>query len=290
VCLILLNMLGIINMMSVHLSSTKGDERVPHAYEAIAATLRSEILDNTWPAGSVLPTIPDLTERFGVSRITVRGAIEQLVSEGLVYTGYLQGRRGTIVRRRGRVDHFPTDAINPARPASQRDSFEESVLKAGRRPSKKFVMRVEVAPPEIAARLGADPDELVVQRTVYQYVDDEPWSRERSYFPADLAQQTGIDTPHDIPQGTLRRLREAGFAEIAFVDEVTDENAGPEDAADLAIPIGSPLLVQTRTAATAQRVTRVTKVVRSGGRNRLVWEMGDPSGLDVIRKARQEEL
>jgi GntR family transcriptional regulator len=108
---------------------------VPHAYEAIAATLRSEILDNTWPAGSVLPTIPDLTQRFGVSRITVRGAIEQLVSEGLVYTGYLQGRRGTIVRRRGRVDHFPTDAINPARPASQRDSFEESVIKAGRRPS-----------------------------------------------------------------------------------------------------------------------------------------------------------
>ncbi|MGH3755495.1 MAG: hypothetical protein ACRDRP_22935 [Pseudonocardiaceae bacterium] len=85
----------------------------------------------------------------------------------------------------------------------------------------------------------------------------------------------------------MRRLREAGFAEIAFVDEVTDENAGPDDAADLAIPIGSSLLVQTRTGATAQRVTRVTKTVRVGGRNRLVWEMGDPNGLDVIRAARQ---
>ncbi|MGH3850210.1 MAG: UTRA domain-containing protein [Pseudonocardiaceae bacterium] len=164
------------------------------------------------------------------------------------------------------------------------------MIKAGRRPSKKFVMRVETAPPEIAARLSAAPDELVVQRTLYQYVDDEPWSRERSYFALDLAHQTGIDTPHDISHGTLRRLREAGFGEIAFVDEVTDENAGPDDAADLAIPIGSSLLVQTRTGATAQRVTRVAQTVRVGGRNRLVWEMGDPNGLDVIRAARQVAL
>lgn len=34
---------------------------------------------------------------------------------------------------------------------------------------------------------------------------------------------------------------------------------------DLAVPIGSSLLVQIRTGATVQRVTRVTKVVRRSG-------------------------
>lgn len=265
---------------------TEGD-RVPHAYEAIAATLRTEILDNTRLAGTALPTIPDLMERFGVSRITVRGALDQLASEGLVYTGYLEGRRGTIVRSRGRVDHYPTDAIRPDRPNSGRDSFEESVIRAGRKPSKKFVMQISTPPTDIASRLGAKPDELVVQRTLYQYIDDEPWSRERSYFPLDLAKETGIDTPNDIPQGTLRRLREAGYAEISYVDEVTDERASPEEAADLAIPTGSALQVQTRTGATADRITRVTRTVRLGGRTRLLWEIGEKTGLEVIRRTRK---
>ena len=257
-----------------------------HAYESIAATLRSEIITGTWPARTALPTIPELIERFGVSRITVRGALDQLSREGLIYGGYLGGKRGMIVRSHGRTDHYATDALNPSRPVTNHDSFGESAIKARRAPSKRFVMRIEVAPVEISTRLGVLVDELVVQRTVYQYLDDEPWSRERSYFSLDLAQETGIDTPHDIPQGTLRRLRECGHVEVAHVDEATDENASPEDAEDLAVPIGSTLLVQMRTGASEKRITRVTKTVRLGGRNRLIWELGDPEGLEVIRAAR----
>ncbi|MGH3800900.1 MAG: hypothetical protein ACRDTD_12320 [Pseudonocardiaceae bacterium] len=94
----------------------------------------------------------------------------------------------------------------------------------------------------------------------YQQTPDDHAHRStvKRGFALDLAPQTGIDTPHDIPQGTVCRLREPGFAEIAFVDEITDENAVPEDATDLAIPISSALLVQTRTGATAQRVTPLT--------------------------------
>lgn len=261
---------------------------MPYAYEAIAAELRGEIADGTWPAGTTLPTIQDLVNRFEVSRITVRGALEQLANQGLTYTGYVQGRRGTIVRSRGRIDHYPTDALNRDRATTAHDSFTESVIKSGRKPTKRFFMRIEVAPPEIASRLGVAADELVVQRTTYQYVDGEPWSRERSYFPLDLAQQAGVDTPHDIPHGFLRKMQETGFHEIAHVDEATDESADLEEAADLLIPVGAPLLVQVRTGATADRITRVTRTIRIGGHNRLVWEFGDADALNVIRRARQD--
>jgi GntR family transcriptional regulator len=265
-------------------------KRVPHAYEAVATELRAEILQGTWPAGSLLPTIPDLVERFGVSPITVRGGLQQLAAEGLVYTGYANGRRGTIVRSRRRIDHYVTDALRPDRPASNWDSFSEQVLRAGRTPTKRFMMKIETAPPEIAARLGLAPDELLVQRTVYQMVDGEPYSRERSYFPLDLAREVGLDTPHDIPQGTLRRLREVGYAEEAFVDEAADQQAGPEEAQDLFIPVGTTLSVQTRTAATATRLTRVTQTIRLGGRSTLIWETGADAGLNLIRSTREHAL
>jgi GntR family transcriptional regulator len=147
-------------------------------------------------------------------------------------------------------------------------------------------MRIELPPEDVARRLGVSPDELVVVRVTYQLLDNEPWARETSYYPRDLAAEVGLDSPHDISEGTIRALAEAGYREVAHVDEVTDETAGSADARDLAIPVGYPMLVQTRTAATDQRITRVTRYVRLGQRTRLIWELGREAGLNIIRSAR----
>ncbi|HYJ68955.1 MAG TPA: GntR family transcriptional regulator [Nocardioidaceae bacterium] len=256
------------------------------AYTQIARQLGAEIHDGTHAAGTALPTIPELMERFGVSRITIRGALGELANQGLVYTGYGEGRRGTFVRASGRTDHYATDALKLGRKRSNYDAFSESAERAGRKPSKRFSMRIEVPPAEIAKRLGVGTDELVVVRSLHQLLDDEPWSTETSYFPRDLATKVGLDTPHDIPGGTIRALADAGFKEIAHVDEITDSVADDSDAADLGVPTGYPLLVQLRTGATADLVTRVTRYVRLGRRTRILWELGRDAGLAVIRDAR----
>lgn len=149
-------------------------------------------------------------------------------------------------------------------------------------------MRIEPAPLDVTRRLGIGKDDLVVLRTIYQLLDDEPWSREVGYYPRDLAAEVGLDIPQDIPRGTIRALADAGHKETAHVDEVTYEAASPQDAHDLSITVGAPLVVQTRTAATPQRVTRVMRYVRIAERNRLIWELGEGSGLDVIRKTYEE--
>jgi DNA-binding GntR family transcriptional regulator len=109
---------------------------VAHAYAQIADDLANEIANGTWQGGSPLPTIPELQERFGVSRITVRGALDTLAKQGLVYTGYAKGRRGTLVRSLGRTDHYATDALKPSRKRSRSDAFTENAERAGKTASK----------------------------------------------------------------------------------------------------------------------------------------------------------
>jgi GntR family transcriptional regulator len=256
------------------------------AYTQIAQQLAAEIHDGTYAAGTALPTIPELQERFGVSRITVRGALGELANQGLVYTGYVEGRRGTLVRATGRTDHYATDALKAGRKRSSYDAFSENAERAGRRPSKRFAMRIETPPSEVATRLGTNPDDLVVVRSLLQLLDDEPWSTETSYYPRDLAAEVGLDTPHDIAPGTIRALADAGYKEIAHIDELTDAVADEADAQDLGVPVGYPLLIQMRTGATADRVTRVTRFVRLGRRTRVLWELGREAGLRVIQTTR----
>lgn len=61
--------------------------------DAVAERLRELILDGTFPAGSAL-TESELTETFGVSRHTVRTALQLLVPDGLVE---LVANRGAFV-------------------------------------------------------------------------------------------------------------------------------------------------------------------------------------------------
>ncbi|QYN17632.1 GntR family transcriptional regulator [Amycolatopsis sp. DSM 110486] len=258
-----------------------------HTYELIAQTLATEIDNGTWPAGSLLPTLAELEKRFSASRITVRGALEQLDKRGYVYTGRAEGRRGTVVRHRGRTSIVANLAIRPDRPNSDTsDAFIEAAELAGRTPSKRFERRIEIPPKAIADRLGIAPDEPVVARTLTQLLDEEPWSIEVGHYPMDLAREVGLDVETDIKGGTARALEAAGYKEIAHFDEVTDETADADEAYRLAVPIGSPLLVVVRTAATADRVTRVMRYLRLGGRTRLIWEQGAREGLDVIAAAR----
>src|SRR3954452_8103932 len=55
---------------------TLADETIAH--------LRAQITSGTWPVGSRIPTEPELVERLGVARNTVREAIRALAHNGLL--------------------------------------------------------------------------------------------------------------------------------------------------------------------------------------------------------------
>lgn len=249
-------------------------------YRYVAAQLRREIYSGQRKPGDQLPTYPELAKQLGISVTTARNAVMELVRENLVYTA---SSKGTIVRDRRILEYNATDPLRPDRPKTGDDVWVETGQKAGRKASKSFEMHIEPADNEVASWLNVPPESWVVMRRLIQYLDGEPWSYEVSHYPRDLAEATGIDSPRDIEEGTTRRLRDRGFAEIAWNDSITSHPAGPDEAETLAVPVGTYIYDVIRVGATAERVTRVTRTRRVADRNRLLYEIGDDAGLDIIR-------
>lgn len=62
--------------------------------DTATTTLRQEIIDGTWVVGGKLPSEARLSNRFGVSRLTVREALHRLRDQGLLQSR--QGRGYTV--------------------------------------------------------------------------------------------------------------------------------------------------------------------------------------------------
>lgn len=101
-------------------------------YEALARALRQMILSGTYGAGDLLPTEAVLTERFGVSRQTVRKALEQLAADGLIEKRQGSGSRVTgavLLTRRRRVAvllTYPGEYTHPTLLGDMRDVLARS--------------------------------------------------------------------------------------------------------------------------------------------------------------------
>ncbi|MEA2333295.1 MAG: GntR family transcriptional regulator [Thermoleophilaceae bacterium] len=83
----------------------------PIAYRALAAELRDALQQGKYRQGEQIPTEAELSESFGVSRQTVRRALQDLVAEGLVFRvpgrgsfAALPARSGQYLRSVGSVD------------------------------------------------------------------------------------------------------------------------------------------------------------------------------------------
>ncbi|MGB3712956.1 MAG: GntR family transcriptional regulator [Candidatus Promineifilaceae bacterium] len=59
--------------------------------DQVADSLRESILDGEWQAGDALPTEPELSEMFDVSRAVVRDATRMLAAQGLVEVRHGKG-------------------------------------------------------------------------------------------------------------------------------------------------------------------------------------------------------
>lgn len=140
-------------------------------YAAIAADLRERY--QSLPAGTRLPNEKELAEEFGVSRMTVRQAL-QLLAEQM-----------QVVRIRGRGT-FVQDLVVAKDQALT--SFTEDMVARGVSPVTRLVALEEMDIPEdLAAELLAPPRTRVVRVERLRFAGDEPICHETVHIPLTLA-------------------------------------------------------------------------------------------------------
>ncbi|HEY3542720.1 MAG TPA: GntR family transcriptional regulator [Gaiellaceae bacterium] len=165
--------------------------RRPPLSDAVRDDLRRLILTGSFPAGSRLPNEPDLCERYDVSRITLREAVQ-----GLVQEGYLLRRQGsgTYVTRR------PTLQNSLDQNFSYTDYLRQAGIRAGR---KVLSAKVVPADAKVAEALSLEPDTKVVEIKRLRTADGQPAVYSVDTIPSDI-----VNLAEDRPalRGSLYRL------------------------------------------------------------------------------------
>ncbi len=179
--------------------------------------------------GEAIPSERLLCERFGVSRMTVRQAVDALVVEGLLHRE--QGR-GTFVA--------PTKMDLEVRLAS----FGEEMRRRGMEPSSKVLATEEVAAaPDIADALDLLPGEQVFHLHRVRYADGEPMAIEQAWLPGYLTPGLFDD---GAPSSIYGELRRRGLEPDWGEDTVAATEVDAQDAALLGLRTGNAVLRLTR--------------------------------------------
>lgn len=222
----------------------RSDDKPP--YRQIAGMLRQAISSGQLTDGERLPSEAALIDHFGVARMTVRQAVQDLRSEGLVVSEH---GRGVFVRPAPPIRRLASDRFARRHRASGKAAFTVEAEKSGYTPQVDNITVTREKPnPTVAERLRLTTDDDVVVRSRRYLADGRPVETAISYIPAAFAQNTKIEQVDTGPGGIYARLEDAGHVLARFTEEVGARMPTPEERRALQLATGVPVLTVVRTA------------------------------------------
>lgn len=219
-------------------------------YHQLKGLLKEEILSGRLRPHEKLPSERELLETYGVSRATVRQAIAELASEGLVLS------------RQGKGSFVAPPKLEQG--LSRFYSFTENMRRLGRSPRSQVLELVKVpASARVAAQLGLAPETPVLSLTRLRLADEEPVMFETSFLPADLFPEMLTDDHAHVPLYTLM-AEKYGIRPVKARESFEPILLRDYQAKILQAKPGSPALLLERVAfaANGRCVEFCTSVVR----------------------------
>ncbi len=218
-------------------------------YSQLMDTLRARIRSGVYQVGDLVPPESKLQAEFGLSRVTVRRAVDELAREGLVYKE--QGR-GTFVARNIEI----TQGLNTL------STVTDTLRAMGLVPENgETTLAMEAADPEIAKSLHVDPGSEIWHLFRLRTAKGSPVCLTDNYI-----------RPNYVPGFSLRQLRASLYETYEIVygltlargeEIVTAGEASAEEAAKLSIHTGASLLIVRRITYLSNNRPIEVAIVRS---------------------------
>jgi GntR family transcriptional regulator len=222
---------------------------------------RERVLDliEQLEVGDAIPSERQLSAEFGVSRLTVRAALDDLVREGL------------LVRRRGSGTFVSEPKIAQELTMT---SFTEDMRRRGMTPGSKTVeLRTASAGAWLGRILHVSPSELLVIIKRLRLADHETMAIETLHVRASLVPGLSAEDLEDHSFYALLTER-YGVDVVSGLQTIEPTVTNEEESELLGVPLHSPAFLFERT--TRSRTGEIVEYVRSiyrGDRYRLVTEL-----------------
>ena len=201
--------------------------RYAQLYRYLSAAITSGQLE----PDSQLPPERDLADLAEVSRVTVRKAVAQLVSDGLV-----EQRRGA-----GSFIRKPGPKLEQS--LSRLTSFTEYMLARGKISTSQLLVSGLFAPtPDESIALGVASRDRVARIERLRHADGVPMAIERSSLPVDI-----LPNPDRVGTSLYTVLRENGGAPVRAIQRITAINLAAHEAQLLNLAEGAAALRIDRT-------------------------------------------
>ena len=143
-------------------------------YVQLKEKIEQKISDGEYKPGEKLQTEGEMAKSFGVSIITVRKAVSELVEKGLVEKK--QGKGTFVCQRKVTKD------------MKKLQSFSEMCAHMGMKAGGRMLEnRLELASEKIARLLNVEKGSQVIYISRVRYADGMPMAIERNYFPLKYA-------------------------------------------------------------------------------------------------------
>ena len=184
--------------------------------------------------GQRLPSERELAARYEVARMTVRGALDRLVLQGLVH----------------RVHGHGTFVSEPrvAQPAELTSFTEDMAVRGLTAGTTVLTQEVLTGPEPVALRLELAPDDPVVHLERVRCGDDEPVALEHSHLPA--RRFPGLEEVD---------LASRSLYETLAADYDCEPATSQQRIAAVSLTEAEAELLQTPTTTPALRIERVTR-------------------------------
>ena len=205
-------------------------------YEQAYRTILERLRAGRYPVGMRMPTEGELAASFGVSRVTIRRALDMLVQDG-----YVESRQGSGYR---------VITLSPASDTCL-TSFTDAMIRAGHEPTSRLMSIVQHPTGQPAHLPPGLSDGPVTEITRLRLVDGQPRMLVKTYVPAHLLPDArAADFPETgAEQSILRILGDRfGLEWSAACEDISPIVADAATAATFGIAPGSPLLRQACSA------------------------------------------